>query len=363
MKLPILYKRSNLLEKISTWEIEIEDNKFRTTSGFTDGLKFTGNWTECISKNLGKKNGTTPQAQALVQATALWTKKKELGSFERINEIDDPILFRPMLASKWEDEKHRVKYPLASQRKYDGIRCIIHSGGMFTRNGKQIISAPHIFDSLKDIFEKYPFLVLDGELYADKDEADFNKIISCVRKTKPEEEDLIESAKYVKYWVYDLPSSENVFEQRYIELTELFEELPSTCVRSEIELVYSEHDILPLHDKYVSEGFEGQILRDLKGTYQNKRSKFLLKYKSFDDAEFTILGVIEGIGKLHNKVGKLVFDGFDCAVNGTHEFLSELWNRREELIGLTATVKYFGLTTTDNPVPRFPKVIAIRDYE
>ena len=33
-------------------------------------------------------------------------------------------------------------------------------------------------------------LILDGELYADKTVADFNTIISCVRKTKPTTGDL-----------------------------------------------------------------------------------------------------------------------------------------------------------------------------
>jgi len=38
-----------------------------------------------------------------------------------------------------------------------------------------------------------------------------------------------------------------------------------------------------------------------------------------------------------------------------------LWNQRDELVGQQATIKYFELTV-DN-VPRFLKVIAIRNYE
>ena len=68
---------------------------------------------------------------------------------------------------------------------------------------------------------------------------------------------------------------------------------------------------------------------------------------------------------MSNKVGKLKFQmpngkGFDAAVNGDWEYLEQLW-RRSDLIGKTATVKYFELT--EDGVPRFPKVIAIRDYE
>ena len=54
-------------------------------------------------------------------------------------------------------------------------------------------------------------------------------------------------------------------------------------------------------------------------------------------------------------------DRFYSTANGNEEYMTELWNRREELIGKQATVKYFELTV--DGVPRFPKIIGIRDYE
>ncbi len=59
MILPILYKRSNSKEHINQWQIEVERNKFRTTTGFVNMKMFTGDWTECTPKNIGKKNATT----------------------------------------------------------------------------------------------------------------------------------------------------------------------------------------------------------------------------------------------------------------------------------------------------------------
>jgi ATP-dependent DNA ligase len=110
----------------------------------------------------------------------------------------------------------------------------------------------------------------------------------------------------------------------------------------------------------MADGYEGQMIRVLDSEYENKRSKHLLKHKSFIDAEFEIRGVVEGKGKLTGKIGKLVFDGFDSAVNGDHEYLEMLF-KQGDLIGKKATVKYFELTT--DGIPRFPKVIAIRDFE
>jgi hypothetical protein len=60
--------------------------------------------------------------------------------------------------------------------------------------------------------------------------------------------------------------------------------------------------------------------------------------------------------------GTLMFeiDGkpFNAAVNGDHEYLEKLF-KSGTLIGKQATVKYFELTT--DGIPRFPKVIYIRD--
>lgn len=354
MTLNPLYKRSTT-GKISYWKIEVEDNKFRTISGFTDGLKVTSEWTICEGKSYN-----TSEEQALKQAKAIHKKKVELGAFENIDDIDNPILFKPMLANKFEDYEDKIKYPIYSQPKLDGVRCIINSSGMWSRTGKAIISAQHIFDSLKEIFDKYPDLILDGELYCDKLSNDFNKIISCVRKTKPTKEDLEESAKYIEYWVYDIPSSDEIFTERYFLYKDM--DLPSCCVKVLTESVYSEKELFDLYKIYIEKGFEGQMLRVGNSFYENKRSKSLLKHKDFKSEEFIIISVNEGIGKLANKVGTLTIvtdEGVkvDCAVNGTHEFLEDLWNRKDEILNREATVRYFN--KTEDGSLRFPKVIDI----
>ena len=106
------------------------------------------------------------------------------------------------------------------------------------------------------------------------------------------------------------------------------------------------------------------MVRVIDSLYENKRSKSLLKHKTFYDREFTILAVNEGGGKLTGKVGNMTFEiegkSFNAAVNGDHAYLEVLFNSGK-LVGKQATVKYFELTT--DGIPRFPKVIAIRDFE
>lgn len=370
IELPILYKRS-VQNKISTWQVIVENNTFYTISGFIDGLKVQSQPTECDAKNIGKKNATTAEQQALAEAQAMHRKRIELGSFEDINKIDTPVYFSPMLAKDYKDYENEITGIIFSQPKLDGVRCIIKSDGMWSRNGKPILSAPHIFESLRYMFEEDPHLVLDGELYADKSVADFNTIISCVRKSKPSDFDLIISEEYIRYHIYDLPSHIGVFSERSFSLSDLFSKHEMKyCELVDTIVIHNKKDIILTYENYITEGYEGQMIR-IDGEYQNKRSKYLLKHKSFIDAEFEILGVVEGNGNLQNKVGKLLFEmpngeQFEAAVNGDWEYIGQLWKDRKSLIGKMATVKYFELTEITERgggVPRFPKVIGIRDFE
>lgn len=146
MKYKVLYQRATN-NKINTFQVEVEANKYRTITGFDDGKKTTSEWTECSSKSY-----CTAEEQAVKEAEALIRKKKDLGFFEDINDIDKSTLFKPMLAVDWFEYKDKIKFPLYVQPKLDGIRCIVRKDGMWTRNGKQIVAAPHIYTSLQHFF-------------------------------------------------------------------------------------------------------------------------------------------------------------------------------------------------------------------
>jgi ATP-dependent DNA ligase len=234
---------------------------------------------------------------------------------------------------------------------------------MWSRNGKPIISAPHIFRSIQHLFEENPDLVLDGELFAEKNIADFNKIISCVRKTKPTLQDLHESKKYIKYYIYDIPSLEGNFWHRKTYLNSL--ELPEEIVVVPTTFCYNQEELDSCYKDYLENGYEGQMIRT-DSLYENKRSKFLLKRKEFFDDDFIIHDVLEGRGDMKGKIGKLVLQTkegviFESAINISWVESEKLWKQKEDLIGKIATIKYFE-KTPDGSL-RFPKCIAIRDYE
>lgn len=361
MKLETIYKRAKT-GKIQEWTIEVEGNRFRTISGQSDGVKTLSDWTTCEAKSY-----CTAEEQALKEAEAMRNIKIAEGCFEDIEEIDNTKYFEPMLAVKYADmvKKLKMRFPCWAQPKLDGMRDIDKKTGMWSRKGKPIVSAPHIVNALKPLFNEHPDFILDGELYCDKLADDFNKIMSLARKTKPTLEDLEESAQYLEYHIYDFPSVQDIFSKRYAELCKL--NLPECCKVVETTLIHNQEELDTHMEWCLANGYEGQIIR-MDERYENKRSNYLIKRKNFDDDEFTIIGVLEGKGNYSNKVGKLEFKTkygvyFTAPINATWEKLAELWQRREEIVGKSATVKFFGYTP-DGSV-RFPKVIDIarEDFE
>jgi len=155
MKLPMLFARTNT-GAVQTWIIEVEGNKYRTHYGQIDGAIQITEWTLCAGKNTGKKNATSAEDQAVKEAKSTWKKKKESGYFENINDIDGIGFTEPMLAKSYDDYKDELKYPVYSQPKLDGIRCVVKKDGMWSRNGKPIVSAPHVLVALKPFFDKFP---------------------------------------------------------------------------------------------------------------------------------------------------------------------------------------------------------------
>jgi len=370
MKLNTLYKLTTT-GKTQMWRIEVSGGKYRTVSGQIDGKKTTSKWTSCTPKNVGRANATTAKEQALKEAKAKHQKKLDSNYTGDINKCYKKKFYEPMLAHKF-DTYSKLSKGVLCQPKLDGIRCIVTSDGMFTRTGKEIISAPHIRENLDSFFKKNPNAILDGELYCHECKDDFNRIISLVRKTKPNAEDLKESANTIEYWVYDAPrlgclDERDFFSERFELLKNMLSE-PFAVQNVRVvntKAVRSSQDLDRWYEEYLEDGFEGQMVR-IDGPYENKRSKFLLKRKEFVDEEYTILAVEEGVGNRIGTIGNMMFETdmgkrFKSNVKGTFEYMTGLWNDRENLIGKRATIKYFSLTP--DGVPRFPYVIAIRDYE
>ena len=354
-------------------EINPVGDSFRTVSGQLNGKLVYSEWTVCTAKNIGKANGTTPQQQCQVEVEANYKKKLAQGNYK--DSLDEDSLsqdnyVKPMLAKKFGEDytPTSVDYTkglVYSQPKLDGIRCIATQQGLFSRQGKPIVSAPHVHEALKPLFDKYPGLVFDGELYTDKLVNDFNKIISLTRKTKPTVEDLKESRELIQYHVYDLVAAQKTtkasFADRYEFLDGLIAELNSDYVALvETKKVRDTRDLDELFQVYLEMGYEGQMVRLSTTPYENKRTKQLLKRKEFEEEEFLIHDIEEGTGNRSGMAGTIYLkkqDGavFGSGVRGNRDSYRELLQNKTKYIGTLASVRFQNYTP--DGVPRFPVVV------
>ena len=368
MKLDELYKRTKT-GKVQVWEIEVEDDKFRTTEGQLDGKMTTSEWTVSVGKNIGKSNETTPEQQALKEAQSRFDKKLKKKYFVNLEDIDDDTWFEPMLAYKYKDHKDKVVFPVLDQPKLDGIRCEIRKEGMFSREGNEFTSCPHIFEEVKHLFEMWPNLILDGELYNHEFKANFNKISSLVKKGKKlTEEQQREAETWIQFHCYDCfddSKTDFPFKDRILFVMTEFDS-SGIIIPVYTSVAHNQEELDEHYADFLGMGYEGQMIRVPNSVYENKRSFFLLKRKEYTDEEFEILGMIEGEGNLTGMVGSIECekDGepFTAGLKGSHEYWRYMWNNQDEFIGKQATIRYQNLTP-DRQVPRFGKMIAIRDYE
>ena len=354
--------------QIQQWIIEVEGNAYRTHEGLVNGAITTSKWTYCQGKNIGKANETTPEEQAIKQAQSIADKKIHAGSRMTIEELEEGKgWFQPMLAHKFTGDIPD-NLIIAIQPKLDGMRCIVNKDGMFSRNGKPIIGAPHIINELLDLFEHYPSLILDGELYNHELKNDFNEIISHVRKTRPTLEDLELSKQKIQFHCYDCFDTEYP-DLNFDERSEFIRNLHELIKLNYLKVVQTEwvtiEEIDEWYQQWLEDGYEGQMIR-LNSPYENTRSKSLLKRKEFIDEEFEILDIEEGSGNRSGMMGRIYFktkEGkqFTASARGNEDFYKSLLIDKHMYIGLMATVRYQNMTPDGSP--RFPVVVSIRDYE
>jgi len=348
---------------VQIWDIIVDGDKYFTRYGQLNGLIQETKPTVALPTNVGRSNERNGEEQAEFEAAAIHKKKIESGYCENVKDIDKYKFTQPMLAKKFEDYQDDIKYPVYSNPKMDGIRAVISRHGAFSRNGKRHLTVPHILKSLQPFFEKFPDAILDGELYCDKLNNDFNKICSLVKKTKPTQKDLDESASTIEYHVYDLVDEKWHFGARAAFLKG--EVRGDKIVIVPAIKVNNKEELDALYEGYLKDGYEGQMVR-IDDVYQEKRSKFLLKRKEFCDAEWEILDIIEGVGNRAGMAGNMVFktkngENFNSNIKGDRALLKEYLVNKLDYVGKLATIRYFNLT--ERGVPRFPFVHSVRNYE
>lgn len=339
--------------KYKVWSIWTEGPELYIMHGKENG-KMQAKCEVVEGKNIGRSNETTPEQQAELEAESRYKKQLDKGYRPTKEELTElPLL--PMLAADYLKQGHRIKYPCYASAKLDGVRCLAirHEDKveLKSRGGKDY-SVPHVEKALDQIME--PGEIWDGELYIHGKYLE--EIVSAVKKTN-------ENTKDIVFIVFDLVTEEK-FEDRLAEML-----VTQTLCCEEVRFlsyskVRNEEQMKLQHRTWVSDGYEGIMLRNSGGVYESgKRSADLQKYKEFLDEEFEIVAV--GKDKNDNAV-LCVFDPtagetFTVCYGDFEQRKHQLENWKD-YVGKMLTVKY-QTRYKDSRLPQFPVGIVIRDYE
>lgn len=295
------------------------------------------------------------------------------------NKTDSNGFAKHMLAKQADKVKQssidKVEYWYAS-RKIDGVRLSLYWDGenilTASRGGKTYeYSTIHLtkHPKLIQFFQNHPDYILDGELY--KHGKSLQQISGAARLEKNAYD-----CDWLEYYIYDvmLPIP---FENRYAILNQISEELelgfnPNRQWNEgelQIQMVPQErvsgyNNIMLLHNQYVSEGWEGCVIRDPSKEYKfGGRGNEMIKIKIYQDAEFEITGISEGLREEDMCFTCITSEGisFKAKPLGSREIKEQYRENLSSIIGKMATVKFFYYS--DDGTPLQPVLKAIRDYE
>jgi len=284
-----------------------------------------------------------------------------------------------MLAYPVSDKPINYNEKISMQPKLDGVRCVIQANvkrhllhpalnelevKAYSRTGKEWKNIDHILFNLKPWFQLNPHVILDGELYNHNLKDNFEKIISLVRKTKPTDDDRLESSEMVQFHCYDIIDETKTFEERMNFITQTVPR-NHTIKHVQTMLVPTESQAKVNHARNLDSGYEGSILRT-NDVYKCGRSWNLRKFKDFHDDEAMILDWVEGKGKRKGTIGKFMAQDsegniFGMPVMDKFQYLQENFEEMKTWVGKLATFTYFERTNANSY--RHPLFKCIRDYE
>ena len=289
---------------------------------------------------------------------------------------------KPMLAKqadKVTNTKIYDKIWLAS-RKIDGLRALIymgddgnlHTASRGAMNYDAAMSDILEHPSLIQLFKENPGLIMDGECYHHGYTLQQLNSIARTQKTAVDYDVL-------QFYWYDIVDVNSTFDERWAYMQDIKDQLnfefdPEKEFKKEelrIQFVPQEEvigwdNMMKLHNQYVSEGWEGLVIRDPDKLYRpNGRTNDMIKIKCYKSDEFLITGYELGLRGNEDMVFTLVTkEGKPFKAKPHGDRAQKDWyvnNFNSECLNHYATVKYFYMS--DDNVPLQPSVSNIRIEE
>jgi DNA ligase 1 len=264
---PMLYNRQSN-DKWRQWRVRVVADEVITEYGQVGG-KLAMATVMVKGKNVGKVNETSAHQQAINTAQSKWNKKVDEEYVEQMFNVAlvskrDAQKILPMLALQYEKRGRDIKFPCYVQPKIDGVRALYYNDELWSRLGNQFTHLDHILREIRLLVS--PDLHLDGELYTTA--YSFEQLVGLVKKKKLTAKD-VKDLGMVKYIVYDFVSDLD-YDKRYKTLKRIFARESGNIMLLQTEICQSPDDIPTFLSKYIAEGYEGLIIRNLKGPYKVK---------------------------------------------------------------------------------------------
>lgn len=200
---------------------------------------------------------------------------------------------------------------------------------------------PSIVESLRLLYLRIGRNIeLDGELYIH--EWEFNDIHSVVSRSV----NLHPSESLMELHVFDLITRNLAQIDRTRELMEIAKEFPPNIKLVKSIPAEDLQTVREIFNRYLEEGYEGIIIRNIFAPYVRKRSPFIMKFKPKRSDVYEITGYIEGKGKYSGTIGALVCRGDDGTSFEVGSFSipdgerKKLWNMRDRLYTFDCKISY-----------------------
>jgi hypothetical protein len=267
-----------------------------------------------------------------------------------------------MLCSPFEQKLvDKINFPAYAQMKMDGMRfnAIVRDGKVEfrSRNGKQI----HLLGNLEAefsalagnidcVFDGELLVMLDGDhQFADRQTG--NGILNKANKgtISAEQAALVHATVWdlIPYVAFVDGHCLTPYSKRFSTLQAIVDKQKSDgkkiwTVTSTI--VQTLDEAQEIFQGYLAEGFEGIILKDGAGEWEDKRSKTQIKFKGELECDLKIVAVEEGKGKAVGMLGAIICESADGIVkvnvgSGFNDAQrKQYW--KENLVDKIVAVKY-----------------------
>lgn len=277
-----------------------------------------------------------------------------------------------------------------ASEKWDGIRALWDGEKIISRGSG--LGNPKVYTYVPEWFINIlpPGIALDGEIWIGRGMFQSTGKLSNIKPgssySLKEIEDIWsgKNGYPVIFKVFDVPSHNGQFEKRIEFLKTVVSdrkkcwnqlEYPNKSVYplqfTEQIKIQSMEQLINLYTSLTSNGAEGIMLRAPGSPYEEKRSKYMLKYKIKEDAECIVRGYLQGEGRLQGMLGALrcemIKNGqasgvFSNIGTGFSDFQRKYYNVPEssEYIPLGAIVSFSYMEMTDDGVPRHPVYRGLR---